>query len=328
MSGNNAIKESLKAEKLSKRVWEIDTIRGVAIIGMIINHFLYDIALLPSIFPNFYSVNNSFIRWLYDSVSSYIQTPTHAFFHSLAFLFLLISGISCLFSKNNLKHGIKILIAGIIIDLITYIIFWVASALYTNKVITLSDLVSVDIRIVFGVLWPLAIGALLITLTKKLPYSKWINLVLALGCFTYGLVFGLTSRNLHFSSGDEMWIFIFRIFDQQPVLSLTLPPFNYDWFTNITGMSFVNFLKAGIGLVNVGSDYFALIPWVGFSFLGAFLGQTVYKEKKSLLPKLDGKWHKPIDFFGNHALIVYITHQFILMGLLIGICEILGYRIF
>jgi uncharacterized membrane protein len=61
-------------------------------------------------------------------------------------------------------------------------------------------------------------------------------------------------------------------------------------------------------------DYFPLIPWLGIFLAGAALGKTVYASKRSLLP-----WQMPpnfVNFAGRHALVIYIVHQPVIMGVL------------
>lgn len=64
------------------------------------------------------------------------------------------------------------------------------------------------------------------------------------------------------------------------------------------------------------SDFFPLLPHLGFFLLGTVLGKTLYRKKESLLPKLDGK--PVIGFFqwcGRQSLWIYLLHQPILNGI-------------
>lgn len=66
------------------------------------------------------------------------------------------------------------------------------------------------------------------------------------------------------------------------------------------------------------SDYFPLCPYLGFFLLGAALGKTFYKQKRTLLPK--SNTHNPVIRFlslcGRHSLIIYLLHQPLLMLLI------------
>lgn len=66
-----------------------------------------------------------------------------------------------------------------------------------------------------------------------------------------------------------------------------------------------------------GSDYFPMFPGFGWFLVGAFLGKWLYREKKSLMPKVSDRC-LPVRFLctcGRHSLWIYLLHQPILMGL-------------
>ena len=65
------------------------------------------------------------------------------------------------------------------------------------------------------------------------------------------------------------------------------------------------------------SDYFPLLPNLGFFLVGAFLGRTMYASKASLLPKVRAS-ALPIRFLsfcGRQSLWIYLLHQPILTGI-------------
>ena len=65
------------------------------------------------------------------------------------------------------------------------------------------------------------------------------------------------------------------------------------------------------------SDYFPLLPNLGYFLLGAAIGKTVYRKKETLLPKINDK--NPIlrclQFCGRHSLWIYLLHQPVLSGI-------------
>lgn len=65
------------------------------------------------------------------------------------------------------------------------------------------------------------------------------------------------------------------------------------------------------------SDYFPLLPYFGFFLLGAALGKTLYRQKQSLLPKVNEKFFliRFFGFCGRQSLWLYLLHQPILSGI-------------
>ena len=87
------------------RVWQIDALRGVAMILMTVFHALVDIR-------DFFGFAD--VR--------YYEPPLLYIGRSSAILFMFVSGVSCCFSKNNIKRGLKTILCGMIITVATFII--------------------------------------------------------------------------------------------------------------------------------------------------------------------------------------------------------------
>ena len=65
------------------------------------------------------------------------------------------------------------------------------------------------------------------------------------------------------------------------------------------------------------SDYFPLLPNLGYFFLGAVLGRSFYSRRQTLLPGVNAEGGV-IRFFrlcGEHSLLIYMVHQPVLAGL-------------
>lgn len=64
------------------------------------------------------------------------------------------------------------------------------------------------------------------------------------------------------------------------------------------------------------SDYFPLLPHLGFFLLGAALGRTAYRDKRTLLPQVPE--NNPIlrffRFCGRNSLIIYLLHQPVILA--------------
>jgi uncharacterized membrane protein len=65
------------------------------------------------------------------------------------------------------------------------------------------------------------------------------------------------------------------------------------------------------------SDYFPLLPNLGYFLLGSVIGRTAYRKKETLLPMVNPK--NPLicvlSFCGKHSLWIYLLHQPILAGI-------------
>ena len=61
----------------------------------------------------------------------------------------------------------------------------------------------------------------------------------------------------------------------------------------------------------VSADWFPLLPHLGWFCLGMVAGRTVYRSRRSLLPRLPAH-RQPLRFFcqcGRHSLWIYLLHQ-------------------
>lgn len=87
----------------------------------------------------------------------------------------------------------------------------------------------------------------------------------------------------------------------------TLPPVEHYWLMAV-GLPWRGF---------VSSDYFPLLPYLGFFLAGAVLGKTVYRRKESLLPYVNTNniFIRFFSFCGKQSLWLYLLHQPLLSGI-------------
>lgn len=85
------------------RVWEIDFFRGIALIAMILFHLIWDL--------------NEF----YNYPIEYSSGIVYVLGRFAAYLFIIITGISCTFSRSNIRRGLKITAVALVITIATYI---------------------------------------------------------------------------------------------------------------------------------------------------------------------------------------------------------------
>ena len=119
-----------------KRIWELDALLGLCIIGMIIIHTVFDLTELYRLFP-----------WKLSDSFSFIQNWGGV-------IFLLISGICVTLGSRSLRRGLVVFGCGMLITAVTVVIY----------LLGLADRI---IIIYFGILHCLGICMLLWPLFKK-----------------------------------------------------------------------------------------------------------------------------------------------------------------
>lgn len=68
------------------------------------------------------------------------------------------------------------------------------------------------------------------------------------------------------------------------------------------------------------TDYFSLIPWLFLFCAGYFLYHLLQREKYAFLwEKIFTKGWPPLSFLGKYSLIIYLLHQPVIYGLLMGL---------
>lgn len=237
---------------MKKRIWELDVLRGVCILGMVLVHLIYDL-------QTFFSL-------------PFLKNSELFFFVKQwgGVLFLLISGICVTLGSHPVRRGLIVFACGLVCTAVT-------AGMY------LLDMADKSIIIYFGVLHCLGVCMLLWPPLKKLP--AW-----ALG------LAGLALAAL------GLWISGNVFVDVPWLIPLGLSPRDF-----------------------ASSDYFPLLPNLGFFLLGAFLGKTLYRKKETLLPRINPG--NPVfvffTFLGKWSLPVYLLHQPVITGLLYLILEIL-----
>ncbi len=100
------------------------------------------------------------------------------------------------------------------------------------------------------------------------------------------------------------------------------------WELNyITNLSYKDIPGILLGTKAYGADYFGLFPYWGLIMMGTVIGNVYYKNRFSLIPNVNLSDRNIVLVTGRNSLIIFITHQFILFGLLVLIGYLFGYRI-
>lgn len=227
---------------MSKRIWELDALRGICILGMVLVHLLYDLGSLG------FDTSSRLFQW----VQYWGGT-----------VFVVLSGICVTLGTHPVRRGITVFLCGMACTVVTL-------AMY------LLEFAAQDVIIYFGVLHCLGTCMLLWAPLRRCP-----NLLLGI----WGCAMCIAGHWLE---------------------STTLV--NFPWLVPL-GFRYPGFSS---------SDYFPLLPNLGYFLLGALLGRCLYRKKVTLFPKTNSRC-LPLRFLsgcGRHSLLIYLLHQPLITGIL------------
>lgn len=263
-----------------RRIWELDFLRAVCVILMILDHLTMCIDMFaPGWFGSsrwyLLGMGGSFVRFCHSWVASEQWRIAHSV---VLVVFFGISGISCSFSRSNYHRGASLMCVALAYSLVTLFDEYVLGI--TGSFVT------------FGVLHFLALMMLIYALLDFLcRKNKRAVSICSVGLIGIALI-------LYFcytppASTPKVFAFLF-------------PP--HDFWGRAS-------LFYDQGEVSPG-DMFTVVQYLPYFFWGAAAGPFLYRTRESLLPKLDGKWNRPMCFIGRHALVIFIVHIPVLMGIL------------
>ena len=257
----------------SKRAFELDALRGLALFMMILHHMIFDFRYMLGL--DIFAFQETY--WFNDIVRPVFVG-----------VFIIVSGICCQFSRNNLKRSLKLLIIAMGFS----IVMGVFSLVSGN-----------ELYVFFNVLHLLTVGTFLYGLyslwetknAKKrhmtdpdaLPVSKKGEIILLI--FAAVVLFSDQLINVFSAGISSYWL-----------LPLGFLPPNY----------------IGMG------DYLPILPWLGFFFVGVIIGRIGYSSKQTLFPGAARGVivaARPFEWFGRNSLVIYLVHQPILLAILFGL---------
>ncbi len=268
-------------------MWELDFLRGVSVIAMLFDHLMYDFGALNGWLGNFYEINNPFINFMNEFAKNYWTSAFRLYAHPF-FVFIFLFLVGTSCSFSR-DNTTRGALLGVVAMAFTGITY-VCRAMGLMRY-----------GVVFGILDCIALSILIAAAVDGATRcNKKLNVIVPLVIGTVILAFGIADKFWNYSYDGAMW----------------------DW-----SFKTENLFKYIIGTRAYGDDWFGIFPWVGIVLVGLYWGKTAYKTRKSLLPRLDGKWNKPFKFIGRHALVFYVLHQALLTGLVILLCLCLGYTV-
>lgn len=228
---------------MKKRIWELDALRGLCIVGMVVVHFMYDLVELYGI-----------LDWQYPAWFTFI-------WQCGSMTFIILSGLCVTLGSRSIRRGLIVFVCGMIVTAVTVGMYYFHMA-------------GEGIIIYFGVLHCLGVCMLLWPLFRKLPWWALAGLGIVL------VVLGFNVQNI-----TTQYRFLMPL-----------------------GIMWEGF---------VSSDYFPLLPNLGYFLIGSAVGRTAYRNKETLLPKVNAD-KGVLGFFqwcGRQSLAIYLLHQPILNGI-------------
>ena len=192
--------------KKTDRIWELDALRGLCILCVILIHLIFDLIY-------FIGLDLHLPAW-YVFIQQYGGV-----------IFVVLSGCCATLGSRSFRRGCIVFACGMLISLVTFGMYRLGMA-------------SRDVIVWFGVLHLLGICMMLYPAYKKLPTQ-------ALAAM--GVVLVVTGYLISGTVVEAKFLFPFG--------------FAYEGFAS--------------------SDYFPLLPHLGWYMLGTVLGRTVYADKKN-----------------------------------------------
>ncbi|HPK67569.1 MAG TPA: heparan-alpha-glucosaminide N-acetyltransferase domain-containing protein [Bacilli bacterium] len=305
-------------KKKAKRIFEIDLLRGLLIIMMVVDHLAYDFGQLA---PSFFLVSDApqalrdLIEWCYNY---WYEAWRINFRYAVIALFFILSGLSTYLSRNSIKRGMVVLGFGAIISIFSYFLS-----------ITLKS----DLFIFFGIILCLGLAmityslfrTLIIKMTKSKTFWLWTSLFLAI-LFT-GVGYWMRLEVATVPVDAQNWWFIINgrmtpTINSYRIIQGVFTPIVYGLDVK---------LDIVLGRLWYGVDWAGLFPYLGYTFFGGFLGELLYAQKKSLIFKRENVvWHpvekvfRPLTFIGSKTIYIYLLHQVVLAALTALIFILLG----
>ena len=291
--------------KKRRRIWELDFLRGLALVLMIFDHLCFDLSELPAYYSGEHFPPLSSLGWdskgiffIYYAASVIIESKFRLMLHYVfVTVFLLLTGISCTLSRSNLMRFFKLAAFATIITCATTF---------------LDSVGDFGSQIIFGILHLMATSVLLYIIIDGAV--ELLNLAIKK---LLGKDFRLKSDLVLLLAGAAIII-----------AGICIKWYNAEYVSFYGArMTAGDLWRVAMGFIVTGSDHFGILPCAGVVLAGAYIGRQIYAAKRSLLPRLDGSWNRLYCFIGRHTAWIYVLHQPVLIGLIMLIGMLCGVKV-
>ena len=280
-------------KKRKERFWELDFLRGLCVVLMVFDHFMFNMMdVLPV-------VNEFFGTTLGRELSKYALVYWKGDFRNTVRFFVIctlfvLCGISCTLSKSNFKRGFLLALCALGITGVTGVI----ESYYEGFIVRFGVLhmlaAAVLMYAVLDLLARLALLPVKGAKAKKIAETA-LGYLPALTGFVLLCVY-LTCYGT-FSCKEGYPFFYSTVMpssdkNQSAVWAIFVYVKHYQFDS---------------------ADYFPILPWATMVLLGSAIGRAVYHTPaKYAFRPLDGSWNNGVCFLGRHTAIIYLSHMVVI----------------
>ncbi len=257
----------------TKRAFELDALRGFSLFLMVLHHMIFDFRYLLEL--NVFAFQETY--WF-----------NHIIWPVFVSVFIVVSGICCQFSRNNLRRSVKLLVLAVIFSAVMAVFSLISGE---------------ELYVFFNILHLLTVGTFLYGL-----FSMWET----------------KSAEKHKRNNPD-WKDRPERRDAFLIISAAAVLY-FDQIIQVYSSSIQSYWLLPLGFLpenHIGmGDYLPILPWLGFFFIGVVIGRLGYRNKQTLFPdtpKTVLQISRPFEWFGRNSLLIYLVHQPVLLAILFGL---------
>jgi uncharacterized membrane protein len=250
----------MKIKEGPNRIAAIDEIRGIAILCMLAFH------------------GTVYYEMIFRVHLEFVRIPLVEFvLIAGGGLFIFISGVSCSFSKNNIRRGLVCFGFGLVISAIT-LVLW-------------KGLDQQNTFIFFGILHLLGVSMIVFGLTEKAVKKTAEKRSPLIGLAVFSGLFAIS------------YLMVYRGLWEQAVFALEPVQTLYKW-----NLLYVAGYPNWYAFPPI--DFYPILPWILLFFAGGYAGIWIVKHR---LPDWITKVHiRPLVYCGQHTMVIYLIHPLVL----------------
>lgn len=289
-----------------ERFWEIDFLRGLCVLLMVFDHFMYCLwGVMPTI--NQVLGTNLFAEWQSAAIRYWEWNVRVNVREIVICVFFLLCGISCTLTRGNFRRFIPLALVALGISSVTYL---------------LDETFLDGSFIIFGVIHMISCGILMYALLDNA-----VSAVCALlGEGKRARTAEKILRYIPGAVGVAFLIVLFALYADIEIRNgaftiVSTFPRSPDNAENIFRSIFL-FVR-GYNFTTVSADYFPILPYAAVILTGGIFGRAIYHTaaKYTFMP-LDGAWNRGFCFLGRHSAFIFVAHM-VVIPMLMGICGLI-----